>query len=323
MMVELTEAEQRARESVCLPLDGLTTLQDVETRVKELSPYVGLFKIGKESYTRWGPKVVELVKKNGGEVFLDLKYHDIPNTVRGAAQAATELGVAMFNVHASGGYEMLVAAKEGVDDATVRHEIEEPDVLGVTLLTSLDNLRFVQTSLPILTRIPAEAGYLDAVEELCKFPYQEAIDLEIESQDERDPEAKARVHQQFVTQYAEPFDALLRAAGLENLVPDTVEHLAYLSSIAGLDGIVCAAADLKDLTGSLPPWFMYVTPGIKGPNTPAGADQKRVYTPGNAIEDGSSILVIGRAITGPATPEGRQQAALDVLRDMAPYFENA
>ena len=62
---------------------------------------------------------------------------------------------------------------------------------------------------------------------------------------------------------------------------------------------------------------MYVTPGIKGPNTPAGADQKRVFTPGNAIQDGSSILVVGRAITG--TPD-RVQAGYEILQDVANYL---
>jgi len=67
----------------------------------------------------------------------------------------------------------------------------------------------------------------------------------------------------------------------------------------------------------MPQQFMFVTPGIKGPNTPAGTDQKRVFTPGNAIQDGSTILVIGRAITGFDTKEERQKAAYEVLQDMA------
>ena len=113
-MLELTEQEQEARKKVCLPLDGMRTLEEIEARVAELSPVVGLFKIGKESFTRFGPEVVRIVQSNGSNVFLDLKYHDIPNTVKGAAEAATELGVFMFNVHASGGLEMMKAAVQGV-----------------------------------------------------------------------------------------------------------------------------------------------------------------------------------------------------------------
>ncbi len=99
-----------------------------------------------------------------------------------------------------------------------------------------------------------------------------------------------------------------------------VLNLARLAYKAGLDGIVCTAADLHAVKDKLPYDFMYVTPGIKGPNTPAGADQKRVFTPGNAVQDGSSILVIGRAITGPKTSEERQQAGYEVLQDMAKHL---
>src|SRR3989344_4301893 len=102
-MITLTSQEQAARKKVCLPLDGLYSMAKLRERIGELSPVVGLFKIGMESFTRFGPAAVEAVLHSGADVFLDLKYHDIPNTVKGAASAATELGVSMFNVHASGG----------------------------------------------------------------------------------------------------------------------------------------------------------------------------------------------------------------------------
>jgi len=90
-----------------------------------------------------------------------------------------------------------------------------------------------------------------------------------------------------------------------------------MTNDSGLDGVVCSAADLYAIKDKLPTDFLFVTPGIKGPNISAGMDQKRVFTPGHAIEDGSSILVIGRAITGPETPEARLQAGYEVLKDMA------
>tara|TARA_Y100000310_G_C20606288_1_gene775651 strand:- start:265 stop:1026 length:762 start_codon:yes stop_codon:yes gene_type:complete len=253
-MIELTDKEEIARSRVCLPLDNLRTLDAVEERVRELGSVVGMFKVGKGSYTRFGPDVVRAVRHSGGEVFLDLKYHDIPNTVRDASDAATNLGVHMFNVHASGGYKMLRAAVEGAEEAADRYGIIKPKVIGVTVLTSIDQ------------------------------------------------------------------NTLSNQLGINNRVEDQVLRLAELSRDAGLDGIVCSAADLQFITAGLPDGFMYITPGIKGPNTPAGDDQKRVYTPGNAIEDGSSILVVGRAITGPDTPEGRIQAGYDVLKDMAKHL---
>ncbi|MFA6269085.1 MAG: orotidine-5'-phosphate decarboxylase, partial [archaeon] len=136
--MKISEKEKIARSKVCLPLDGLNTLKELKERVEELSPIVGLFKIGKESFTRFGPESIKAVKEAGGEVFLDLKYHDIPNTVKGAAGAATERGVFMFNVHASGGSLMMKAALEGATEMAAKLGIERPKIVAVTILTSID-----------------------------------------------------------------------------------------------------------------------------------------------------------------------------------------
>ena len=249
--MQLTDKEQIAREKVCLPLDGLNSVEDVKNRIEELSPVVGLFKVGKESYTRFGPAIVELVHKFGAKVFLDLKYHDIPNTVKGAANAAAHLGVYMFNVHASGGSEMMKAAMEGATKGAEESGNAVPKIIAVTVLTSLD---------------------------------QEILNNEL------------NVH---------------------TTVEKQVLNLAKITLDAGLDGIVCSAADLYAIQDKLPRDFMYVTPGIKGPNTEAGKDQKRVFTPGNAVKDGSSILVVGRTITGHKTSEERINAGYEVLKDIA------
>ena len=102
-----------------------------------LDPDMTRVKVGKEMFTRAGPAFVEKVTAQGFQVFLDLKYHDIPNTVRGAARAATELGVTMFNVHAAGGRAMMTAALEGVREAAPDPEFA-PKVIAVTVLTSID-----------------------------------------------------------------------------------------------------------------------------------------------------------------------------------------
>lgn len=250
-MNELNEKEKLARTKVCLPLDGLDTIEELEERVKELSPVVGLFKIGKESFTRFGPDAVTAVQKHGSAVFLDLKYHDIPNTVKGAAKAATELGVYMFNVHASGGKDMMKAAVEGAREACNKSGKQMPKIIAVTILTSIDQ------------------------------------------------------------------DVMNNELNVRGKVEDQVLALAKSTVEAGLDGIVCSAADLYAIRDKLPKDFMFVTPGIKGVNSGVGSDQKRVFTPGNAVADGSSILVVGRAITAPETKEDRIQAGYEILQDMA------
>ena len=103
--------------------------------VERLDPSLCRVKIGKELFTAAGPAVVEQVIARGFDVFLDLKYHDIPNTVAGACKAAARLGVWMVNVHASGGRAMLQAAREAIDAVPGR----KPLLIGVTVLTSLSS----------------------------------------------------------------------------------------------------------------------------------------------------------------------------------------
>ena len=101
--------------------------------VNQLEPDSCRLKVGKEMFTRLGPQFVETLTTKGFDVFLDLKFHDIPNTVAGACAAACDLGVWMVNVHASGGRRMMEAAREEIEKAS-----HQPLLIGVTILTSLD-----------------------------------------------------------------------------------------------------------------------------------------------------------------------------------------
>ncbi|PLX91783.1 MAG: orotidine-5'-phosphate decarboxylase, partial [Desulfuromonas sp.] len=104
--------------------------------VEQLHEKVGLFKIGKQLFTRCGPEVVRMVRQQGGDVFLDLKYHDIPNTVAKAAVEACKLGVQMFNVHALGGLEMMQTTVREVGEYCAANNVARPIMLAVTILTS-------------------------------------------------------------------------------------------------------------------------------------------------------------------------------------------
>jgi orotidine-5'-phosphate decarboxylase len=102
--------------------------------VERLSGHVGYFKIGLEIFTREGPRLVEEIRDRGEKIFLDLKLHDIPNTVRGAVRSACRLGIHMLTVHASGGPNMLAAACQEAQSSNA-----PPLILAVTALTSLSN----------------------------------------------------------------------------------------------------------------------------------------------------------------------------------------
>jgi orotidine-5'-phosphate decarboxylase len=194
--------------------------------VAEIGPHAGVLKIGLEAFVRFGPPAVAEARASGARIFLDLKLHDIPNTVAGATAAAAELGVDYLTVHAAGGRAMLAAAV-----AAARGRLE---VLAVTVLTSLDR------------------------EEL------------------------ERLHL--------PGDAATRA-----------RSWAELARAAGCAGAVCSPLELATLRAVLPAPFLLVTPGIR-PAGGAAGDQKRVATPTAAIGMGADLLVVGRPVTGAASP---------------------
>lgn len=206
-----------------------------------LNPTHCRVKVGKELFTAAGPQVVEALQNKGFEVFLDLKFHDIPNTTAGAVRSAAELGVWMVNVHASGGRRMMEACREVLDKRTG----QRPLLTAVTVLTSLEQ------------------------EDLQEV----GIDIEPMVQ---------------------------------------VQRLARLTQECGLDGVVCSAREAKALRNTLGDDLQLVTPGIR-PADASADDQKRILTPAQAMENGSTYLVIGRPITSATDPAQALDAILQSL----------
>jgi orotidine-5'-phosphate decarboxylase len=115
------------------------TVQQALELAQQLAPVVGAFKIGKELFTSAGPDIVRRVRDTGASVFIDLKFHDIPNTVAKAVAAAVRLDVQMLTIHASGGSEMMRAAEQAAQQTAAQLGRPAPLVLGVTVLTSQDS----------------------------------------------------------------------------------------------------------------------------------------------------------------------------------------
>ncbi|QEM68360.1 orotidine-5'-phosphate decarboxylase [Geobacter sp. FeAm09] len=153
---------EQARDKIIFALD-VHGLADIDRWAAHLAGHVGMFKVGKELFTSCGPEAVRTVQRRGGRVFLDLKYHDIPNTVARAMVEAARLGVQLANLHALGGEEMMATAA-----AAVRTEFgdERPRLLAVTVLTSstAETLRGVGIERPVeemvvrLARLAKDAG---------------------------------------------------------------------------------------------------------------------------------------------------------------------
>jgi len=165
------------------PKDRLIVALDVDSLdravglVDALAGQVTRFKIGSQLFTALGPAAVEAVRKRGGEVFLDLKFHDIPNTVDGAAREAARLGVFMFNVHASGGRAMMTAAAYGAAEAAHTFGVPRPLVIAVTVLTSLDRAALGQE----LRVASSVAGH---VLHLCTLAREASLDGNVASPNE-------------------------------------------------------------------------------------------------------------------------------------------
>jgi len=165
--LELVRRRGSMRERLIVALD-VDNLEQAKDLVRLLAPEVGMFKIGKQLFTHAGPQAVRLTQDLGGEIFLDLKFHDIPNTVAKAAIEATRLGVRMFNVHASGSLEMMRTTVKEVERVSRQQKLRRPIMLAVTVLTSLGQ--------EDLQRVGVERKVADQVVRLALLTKQAGMD---------------------------------------------------------------------------------------------------------------------------------------------------
>ncbi|MGS0764701.1 orotidine-5'-phosphate decarboxylase [Syntrophomonas curvata] len=126
----------QAKDRIILALD-VDSEAEALGFVRELTPYVGAFKVGMQLFNSSGPSIVSKINDLGGRVFVDLKFHDIPNTVAAAGRVMTRLNCYMFNVHAAGGRAMLESVAGSVQDEAERLGSQAPILLAVTVLTSI------------------------------------------------------------------------------------------------------------------------------------------------------------------------------------------
>jgi len=155
------------KDKLIVALD-VPTAAEARALVGALRDVVGMFKIGSQLFTTAGPEIVKEIIESGSRVFLDLKFHDIPVQVAGAARAATELGVSMFTVHASGGGEMMSRTGEAVTETAARTGLARPRVVAVTVLTSVDSLT--------LSEIGIASSPMECVLRLAKLAANSGMD---------------------------------------------------------------------------------------------------------------------------------------------------
>ena len=145
---------QNAKDRIIFALD-VEHFSEAQQWVNLLKDQIGVFKVGKQLFTHAGPKVIDMIRKRNQNIFLDLKFHDIPTTVAKAGVEATKLNVSIFDLHALGGFEMMKKTVEASKTTAKELGIPKPLILAITILTSMDedSLKEVGIRGPILDEV--------------------------------------------------------------------------------------------------------------------------------------------------------------------------
>ncbi len=216
-----------------------------EEGVNQLGSAIGWYKVGLELFTAEGPMVLDVLRRHNKRIFLDLKLHDIPNTVASAVRAAAGHQVDLLTVHAVGGRAMLTAATTAARDSGSA----APKLIAVTTLTSLSADDLAET-------------------------------------------------------------------GISRNIGDQAVALGHLALSCGIDGLVCSVHELESLRAALGADPILVTPGIRLAGDQVG-DQKRVSTPAEAVQKGSSYLVVGRSLLHAKDPVAVVKAMQESMQSVS------
>jgi len=162
----MTKNKTELKNKLIVALD-LHDLSEAQRLVKKLSSSVGFFKVGHQLFTRYGPAATKMIQDEGGKIFLDLKYHDIPNTVKLAVHAAVSLKVNMINVHAFGGTTMMEEAVKSARTAAQEFRLPPPILLAVTILTSLSD--------PDLIELGVSSSVSSEVQRLARMAHKAGV----------------------------------------------------------------------------------------------------------------------------------------------------
>jgi orotidine-5'-phosphate decarboxylase len=222
------------KDKIIVPLD-VPTYEDAIALLDKL-PEVTFWKVGLELFTSSGSQILEVLKSREKRIFLDLKFHDIPNTVAGACRSAARYGVDLLTIHATNGRDGLKAAAEAVQQGANQTGVAPPKLIAITLLTSISSRQ-----LAFDLRVPLE-------------------------------------------------------------LPEYTLEMALMAKSSGLDGAVCSPQEARQLRDSCGADFLLVCPGVR-PDWAEKGDQKRTFTPTEAVKSGANYLVIGRPITAAADPK--------------------
>jgi len=278
---------------VLVALD-VPSLDEAEALLGRLAGVLTGCKIGSQLFTAAGPAAIEAARKRGFRVFLDLKFHDIPNTVAAAVREATRLGVFMLNIHASGGLAMARAAAEAAVKAAGDFGIPRPLCLGVTVLTSLDR-KALQREVGVPASVAAHVLHLAELARAAGLDGCVASPQEISL-------LRLAMGQEWVI-----VTPGIRPAEIPPFPPGRVERGAEPVRMSDRRSPPLPSGGVE--RGAEPVRM----PDRRSPPLPLD-DQVRIATPRRALAAGADYLVVGRPISGAPDPAAAGAAIVDELR---------